>query len=101
MSCPTGLASFKDGVVTGTVYHNWGWVSPTDQEVALRIIKIVEKVYSFSSGELGKDWDILKIHLFGTLAREKYYDMYDTMKAIHYGKYDAKDFNLYNFVEAF
>lgn len=99
MSCPAVIVSLKNGQITGRVDHNWGWVPPSDMEVAQRILKIVERVPSvMRSGELSADWDTLNISHFGTLTREKYHDLYDTLKAIHYGiPYGM--FNLYDFLE--
>lgn len=98
MSSPSILIAFnKDHQETGRVYHNWGWMSPSHQEVGIRILRIVEKQIdpgSLIQGDLGKDWDYLIDKYYGKLTREKYYDMYDKMKSIHYGLTDPKSFNV-------
>lgn len=96
MSAPSVLVGFdKDGKETGRVYHNWGWVSPSHQEVGVRILRIVEKqdVGIITQGDIGTDWVYLIDKYFGKLTREKYYDMYDKLKSIHYGLTDPKSFN--------
>lgn len=82
MSCPTVLISKLNGVETGRVEHNWGWVPPSQFEVCMRIIRIVTGQYTFyDDGRLG-EFDSLYIPLFGTLSKEKYSEMYYDLKDI-------------------
>lgn len=102
MSAPSVLASFKDGVETGRIYHNWGWISPSEIEIGLKIVRMVEKVSRASgdltNGELG-EWDELREKFYGILTREKYCDMYDMLKAIHYDKVDKSKFKLEDYFD--
>lgn len=104
MSAPSVVIGFdKDGNETGRVFHNWGFVSPSAKEVGFRIIRIVENLSEPSStirGNLGKDWVYLIDKYYGKMTREKYYDMYDKMKSIHYGLTDPKSFNPEEYFDA-
>lgn len=100
MSAPSYLVSFKDGRETGRIYFNWGWVPPSHQEVGFKILKFIElgiQPGQLASGKLG-EWDTIKEKYHGTLKREKYYEMYDVLKAIHYGLYNG-EFNVKDYFE--
>lgn len=100
MSCPATIFSSLNGKVNGSVNHNWGWFAPSDFEIGAKIVRIVENVPGeLRSGELAAKWDKLYIPPFGIILKEKYWGMYDTLKSIHYGKMDRKDFKLSDFVE--
>lgn len=104
MSAPSVVVGFdKDGNETGRVFHNWGFVSPSAHDVGFRIIRIVENLREPSSliqGDLGKDWVYLSDKYYGKMTREKYYDLYDHMKNIHYGLSTKESFNPDDYFES-
>lgn len=100
MSAPSCLISIKDGQETGRIYFNWGWVPPSQKEVCFKILKFIElgvQPGQLASGKLG-EWDTIQEKYHGTLRREKYYDLYDVLKAIHYGLYEG-EFKLEDYFE--
>ncbi|ADB81631.1 hypothetical protein [Enterobacter phage vB-EclM_KMB20] len=100
MSCPATIFTSLNGEINGSVHHNWGWIPPSDYEVATKVLRIVENVPGeLRNGELAAKWDKLYIPPFGNMLKEKYWDMYDTLKNIHYGLMDRKDFKLSDFLE--
>lgn len=100
MSCPARLYSLQNGEITGVIHHNWGWISPTEYQIATKILRLVEKVPGeFASGTLSAAWDKLNVTPFGMLPKEKYWELYDTLKNIHYGLTSESDFDLSKFIE--
>lgn len=104
MSAPSFLISYdEDGNENGRISHNWGWFSPTEQEVAIKIVRMVESISrgagDLVSGQLGPNWAVIQDRYYGRMTREKYYDMYDMMKSIHYGLTDPSKFKLEDYFD--
>ena len=98
MSCPTVLISKLDGVETGRVAHNWGWVSPSYFEVGMRIVRIVTGQYTFYDGKRLGEFDSLYIPMFGTLTKEKYSEMYYDLKNIVEYKLPKNTFDIRKYI---
>ena len=44
MSCPATIFTSLNGEINGSVHHHWGWIPPSDSEVATKVLRIVENV---------------------------------------------------------
>jgi hypothetical protein len=101
MSCPSCIKVYdKDFNLLHTLNHNWGFLPPTNLQVGSKILKLVEGLQWDGFNErvrLHSKWHIIEDRFFGKMTRDSYYEMYDTLKAIHYNVYNEKDFNIENF----
>lgn len=100
MSAPSFIVAFKDGIIVSTTSHNWGWVSPSHYEIAIRIIKIVSHNYYEAAGLFAKDWDYLRDRYYGKMTRENYELMYAEAKRVNDGEISKKDFSVEPYFEA-
>lgn len=100
MSSPTFTKAYKDGVEVGCVHHNWGWVSPSHYEVAMKFIIIVNGELDYGvSQTLPDDWDYLIDRFMGKLTRENYEKMYNAAREVHLGHTNKKEFNIDEYLE--
>lgn len=98
MSCPSFIKAFKHDIEVSHSYNNWGWVSPSDYQIAVRIIEIVSDNYPDNKNEFAKDWDYLIDRHFGKLTRQNYEIMYDEAKKVYDGKIKTEDFDVFKYI---
>ena len=94
MSCPSFIKAFKNDIEVSHSYHNWGWVSPSDYQIAVRIIEIVSDNFPDNKNEFSKDWDYLIDKHFGKLTRRNYEMMYDETKKVYDGEINKDKFSI-------
>lgn len=100
MSSPTFTKAYKDGVEVGCVSHNWGWMSPSHYEIAVKFISIVNgaEIYGVIQ-QIPDDWDYLIDRFMGKLTRKNYELMYRAARDVHLGRADKKEFNVDKYLE--